>query len=69
MEMNEQHTFWELMRMWREDRETRSQNLLGAVKALTEAGYAVTNAEALVTGDLVIRAYLGKSGESEPVSK
>jgi len=55
-----------------EDREKQAQNLLGAVNALTEAGFAVTRAEALCFGDLAIQcAYLGKSGSpiSEPVTK
>ena len=63
------------MEMERDMEQEAAQNLLVAVNALTEAGFAVTKAEAIpVYGryDLAIRCtYVGfpESSESEPVVK
>jgi hypothetical protein len=61
-----------LTESWCERIGTKSQNLLGAVELLSKEGFAITKAEALTTGEIIIQcAYLGnsESPKSDPVTK
>ena len=72
MEKNEEKAVWRLSDSIISTYKKQSENLLGAIEALTQKGFLVTKAESAGYEEVLIRcAYggLNSSPKSEPVSK